>query len=196
MPRQHHLAAYEFFIKAQSLRWRLILRLVILQISVSTAVLLGACIVIAASGGIVDENGEISAQVVGDALDHEHAGRHPSTNQQSPMVSKCGPCTLVHCSRRERRGAQARRSPAGVRGYCDGLEWAQALFPRLGRSERGKPAARFERTESEIGPVNLVIKAGAPISLVDKLKWRAAAFLLLVAPTAPVASLVVVFGTP
>ena len=182
--------------KAGSLRWRLVRSLVMLQVAASLLVLLSFVLWYGAAGRFVDEGGERTAETVGAALAHAPDGRLIlGENEEVRWLLDAAP-DLWFIARdaqgRELRHGEVPARYVAIVQVLDGVE--RSALDLTDASAR--PAARFERIQTADGPVNLVVRTGAPFSLKNKLKWWTLAFLVLVAPIMLVTSLVVVIATP
>lgn len=181
---------------AGSLRWRLVRNLVMLQVTASVLVLAGFIAWFWALGRFVDEGGEKTAETVGTALQHAPDGQLMLGDaDEIRWLLKSSPGLWFIA--RDARGQELRHGDVPPR-YAEVVR----TLDGLGRvsldlaDSNARPAARFERIETAEGPVNLVVKTGAPFSWKNKFKWWTVAFLILVAPTMLVTCLVVVVATP
>lgn len=182
--------------KSRSLRWRLVGNLVLLQVVASLLALLGVIAIFGAVGRFVDEGGERTAQIIGRSIEHTADGKLV-LGTTSEVLRLLGAAPDLWFVVRNPQGYELRHGDVPPR-YV-------ALLRVLDGKERsaldlaesvGRPAARFERIDTDGGTVNLIVQAGAPLSLADKFKWIATAYLVLVAPTMLVTALVVLVATP
>lgn len=182
--------------KTGSLRWRLVRNLVMLQVAASLLVLLGFVALYGAAGRFVDEGGERTAEIVGAALGHAPDGRLILRDEKEVRWLLQAAPELWFIAR-DPQGQELRHGevPARYVAVVQVLDGVQRSALDL-TDASARPAARFERIQTADGPVNLVVRTGAPFLLKDKLKWWTLAFLVLVAPIMLVTSLVVVVATP
>jgi signal transduction histidine kinase len=169
--------------KPRSLRWRLVGNLVLLQVVASLLALLGVIAIFGAVGRFVDEGGERTVQIIGRSIEHTADGKLV-LGATSEVQRLLGAAPNLWFVVRNSQGYELRHGDVPPR-YV-------ALLRVLDGKERsaldlaesvGRPAARFERIDTDGGTVNVMVQAGAPLSLVDKFKWIATAYLVLVAHT-------------
>lgn len=182
--------------KPRSLRWRLVGNLVLLQVVASLLALLGVIAIFGAVGRLVDEGGERTAQIIGRSIRHTPDGKLV-LGTASEVQRLLGAAPNLWFAVRNSQGYELRHGDVPPR-YVE-------LLRVLNGEERsaldlaetvGRPVARFERIDTDEGAVNVIVQAGAPLALVDKFKWIATAYLVLVAPTMLVTALVVLVATP
>lgn len=182
--------------KPRSLRWRLVGNLVLLQVVASLLALLGVIAIFGAVGRFVDEGGERTVQIIGRSIEHTADGKL-ALGATSEVQRLLGAAPNLWFVVRNSQGYELRHGdvPSRYVALLRVLDGKERSALDLAESV-GRPAARFERIDTDGGTVNVMVQAGAPLSLVDKFKWIATAYLVLVAPTMLVTALVVLVATP
>ncbi|ARN19610.1 sensor histidine kinase [Piscinibacter gummiphilus] len=182
--------------KIQSLRWRLVRDLVVLQVAVSLLVLCGLLILSWSLDKLRDESGDRSAAILVAALGHGPDGLSLEPTEDVRWLQS--EATDLWFVARDDRGGELKHGHVPPRylsliDSTSGFGAASLDFPVV---EDGRQAVRLRRWQTADGAINLVVSTGAPLRVHDVFRGTLLAFLILIAPMALFTSLAFVVAVP
>lgn len=181
--------------KARSLRWRLVRQLIALQLAVSVLVLAVLLAVVWGFDRFVDGNGDRSTAMLAPALHHASDGTLALADTPAARLLRAAPgwwFVAVDAGGRElRHGDVPPRYAALVRT----LHGVDRVLLDLA-TENADPRARFERLQTAAGPVDVIVKTGAPLRPQDMLRGAGLAYLVFFAPMALFTSIGFILAVP
>lgn len=181
--------------RIRSLRWRLALQLIALQLAVSLLVLAVLIGLIWGFDRFVDEGGDRSAAILAGALERAPDGGLALSGTAGAQWLLAAPdwwfIARDDGGRELRHGEVPARYATLIRAL-DGFERSNLDMMETA----SRPRARFERLDTAAGPVNVIVKTGAPLLPSDMLRGALLAYLILIAPMALFTSIGFILAVP
>ena len=179
-----------------SLRWQLIWSLILLQVVVGSLVLGGFIGLAWVLGRVVDETGQETVAVIQRAAARD-AGGKLVMEQTAELKRLAEADASFWFIARDPAGNEVRHGEVPPRydtlmNSFDGLS-RMSIEPA---NDNTQPKARFERMDTAAGPLDVMARTGAPLTMKNTLKGTGLVFLFLVAPMALVTCLGVILATP